>query len=215
MNITLFGAGGRIGKIIMSRALENGDTVTAYVRRGESLEETHGNLIVMVGELSNRLLIDKAVENADVVISALGPSPDAARRLRETPIAGGHEIIMHSMEKQDKKRFITLATPTVRSDEDRIRFCTVFARVMALLLFPNGYREMKGIGQLIRKSSLEWTVVRIIYPIAKYDKKKEYGVSLGDTPVKIRVSRENVGAFMYRVATEGSYIRKMPIVFNR
>lgn len=35
MNITIFGANGAIGKIITSIALENGDSVTVYVRRPE------------------------------------------------------------------------------------------------------------------------------------------------------------------------------------
>ena len=50
---------------------------------------------------------------------------------------------------------------------------------------------MKKIEQLIKKSSLDWTVVRIINPNAKH-KNNEYRISLGDKPAKMAVSRENI-----------------------
>jgi len=141
MNLTVFGANGAIGKIITNHALNNGDTVTAYVRRPDSLKQSRNNLKIMVGDLSNRLLIEKAIENADVVISALGPV------LKGTPIADGHAFIIHGMEMLGKKRFVTLATPTVHSDEDRKNFITVVSPIMAKIIFPNAYREMKIIEQ--------------------------------------------------------------------
>ncbi len=213
MNITIFGANGAIGRIVTGHALDHGDTVTAYVRSANGLDRSRANFIIMVGDLSNRLLIEKAIENADVVISALGPALDTSRK-KGTPIADGHAVIIHAMERLDKKRFITLATPTVRSDEDRIRISTVLPPIIARVLFPNPYREMKIIEEIVKKSSLEWTVVRMIKP-GKKQKDGGYGISLGDMPAKMGVSRENVGAFMYRVASENSYIRKMPIIFNK
>jgi len=73
---------------------------------------------------------------------------------------------------------------------------------------------MKKIEGLIKASSLDWTVVRIINPNGKHTG-KEYGFSFGDKPVKMAVSRENVGAFIYNVVSDRSFIRKMPIVFNK
>ena len=87
------------------------------------------------------------------------------------------------------------------------------SRIHGKNLFPNGYREMKKIEQLIKTSSLDWTVVRIINPNVKH-KNTDYCISLGDKPVKMSVSRENVGAFIYRIDSENLYIRQMPIVFN-
>jgi len=214
MNITIFGANGAIGKLVTNHALKNGDTVTAYVRRLESMERSHSNLIIMVGDLSDRSLIEKAVENADVVISTLGPALDTSRKLKGSPIADGHEKIINAMEKLGKKRFITLGTPSIHSEDDRKQFWTVVPGIVAKILFPNGYQEMIKIGQLLKKSSLDWTVVRIIDPNGKHTN-NEYGISLGDKPVKMAVSRENVSAFMYRVASDNLYIKKMPIVFNK
>ncbi len=215
MNITLFGASGAIGKIVLEHALtDKENSVTAYVRRPDSLKISFPNLKVVVGELSNQALVQQAVEQSDVVISTLGPALDTSRKIKGTPIANGHETIIHAMQKLSKKRFITLATPTVKSNEDKKQFSTVIPGIMAKLLFPNGYLEMKKIEKLIKESSLDWTVVRIINPNAKH-KYNEYEFSFGDKPAKMAVSRENVGEFIYRVATENLYIKKMPIIFNR
>lgn len=197
----------------MNYALEHGDIVTAYVRRIDSITKLQNNLIVLVGELSNQHLIEKAIEKADVVISTLGPALDMSREKKGTPIADGHEYIIHAMEKLKKRRFITLATPSIHSEEDRKQLWIILPPIMAKLLYPNGYREMKKIEQIIKSSSLEWTVVRIINPNVKH-KNNDYHVSLGDKPVKMSVSRENVGAFIYRVASENLYNKQMPIVFN-
>ncbi|OCT12750.1 oxidoreductase [Paenibacillus pectinilyticus] len=214
MHITIFGASGAIGKIVLEHALRNkGNVVTAFVRRPDSLKVTSPNLNLIVGELTDQNLIKKAIEQADVVISTLGPALDTSRKLKGTPIADGHEMIIQVMEQLNKKRFITLATPTVKSNEDKKQFTTIVPGIMAKLLFPNGYHEMKKVEQLIKKSSLDWTVVRIINPNVKH-KNNAYDFSFGDKPAKMAVSRENVGAFMYRIASEHLYRHRMPIIFN-
>ena len=150
MNMTIFGASGAIGQILTNYALKNGDIVTAYVRRSGSLKQSHKNLKIIVGQLTDQPLVAKAVAEADVVISTLGPALDISRKLKGTPIADGHEVIIKTMETLNKKRFITLATPTIRSEEDQNNFSTVVPGLLAKILFPNGYHEMKKIEQLIK-----------------------------------------------------------------
>ncbi|WP_256217700.1 NAD(P)H-binding protein [Paenibacillus sp. OV219] len=53
MNFTIFGASGAIGRIVLKHALQNGNRVTAYVRRAGSIDQLHDNLTVIVGELTN------------------------------------------------------------------------------------------------------------------------------------------------------------------
>jgi putative NADH-flavin reductase len=214
MNITIFGASGTIGKIVTSIALEKGDNVTAYVRRENSMGNLHGNLTTVVGSLSDQDLIEKAISNADVVISTLGPPLDMSRKIAGSPVANGHEMIMRSMEKLKKKRFITLGTPSIHSVDDKRQLWTILPGIIAKLLFPGGYQEMKKIEGLIKASPLDWTVVRIIDPNGKHTG-NGYSFSFGDKPVKRGVSRENVGAFIYNVASDRSFIHKMPIVFNK
>jgi putative NADH-flavin reductase len=214
VNITIFGASGKIGTILTNLALDKGDTVTAYVRNPEKITRIHDRLHIVIGDLKNQAQIEKAIESADVVMSTLGPSLKRSENKKGTLIADGHELIINAMEKLNKKRFITLATPSIQAKEDRKQFTIVFLRLIVRLFLSGAYRDIVKYGSLVERSNLDWTVVRIINPNAK-PKGKKYGISLGDKRVKISVSRENVAAFMYEVAINHLYAGKMPIVFNQ
>lgn len=213
MNITIFGASGAIGYLLTELALDNGDSVTAYVRNPEKIKLKHSNLRLVTGELSNASAIETAVAEADVVISTLGPGVDLSRKLKGTPIADGHNRIVKAMKKFNKKRFITLATPALQSNDDKKNLSTILPRILPKLLMPNGYAEMKKIGEVIKQSNLDWTVVRIINPNVKF-KGQSYDYSFGDRSAKLSVSRENVAKFMYAATRQNQLIGKMPIVYN-
>ncbi|MED1205807.1 NAD(P)-dependent oxidoreductase [Heyndrickxia acidicola] len=214
MNISLFGANGAIGQLVLKHALQNDDFVTSFVRRENSISITHEKLKVAIGNLTNEAKVEEAIRDADVIISTLGPALDTSRKVKSLPIADGHKIILTMMEKLGKKRFITLVTPTVKAKEDKNQFATVVPGAMAKWLFPTGYQEMKTIEQLVTHSNLEWTLVRIINPNVKHVG-QEYSISLGDTKAKMGVSRENVAQFIYDIVKNNKYIKQMPIVFNK
>ncbi|WP_245237429.1 NAD(P)-dependent oxidoreductase [Paenibacillus ihuae] len=182
MNITIFGASGAIGQLVTQLALENGDFVTAYIRNPKKVSLKHPNLTVVQGELSNTSIIERAVAEADVVISTLGPASDMSRKLKGTPIADGHELIVRAMKRLDKKRLITLATPALQSDDDKKNISTILPGVLAKIFLPNGHAEMKKMEGIIKQSSIDWTVVRIINPNVKH-KGQSYDYSFGDKPL--------------------------------
>jgi putative NADH-flavin reductase len=214
MNITVFGASGAIGQLVTQLALDHGDFVTAYVRNPKKISLKHPNLSLVQGELSNTSTIEKAIAESDVVISTLGPASDMSRKLKGTPIADGHELIIKAMNKLNKKRFITLATPALQSDDDKKNMSTILPGVLAKVLLPNGYAEMEKLEGMIKESNLDWTVVRIINPNVKYTG-QSYDYSFGDKPAKLGVSRENVAKFMYSAVRDNQLIRKMPIIYNK
>ena len=53
LRITVFGATGRMGHLLVGQALDAGHTVTAYARNPERLRIGHPNLSVLAGELDN------------------------------------------------------------------------------------------------------------------------------------------------------------------
>jgi len=71
MNITLFGATGRVGSEILKLALRDGHHVTALVRTPSKLP-THNNLSTLTGDIRDKEIVSQAIENADAVISAIG-----------------------------------------------------------------------------------------------------------------------------------------------
>lgn len=214
MNITVFGASGAIGSLLVQAALEKGNMVTAYVRNPQKMKIAHENLKVSVGQLTDVDAIEKAIVDADVVISALGSDMKSKRNDMRTPLADGHANIVAAMQKVGKKRFVTLATPTVAAEEDKKTVATVLPKVMAKNFLPSSCRDIVKTGEVVKTSNLDWTIVRIISPNAKADG-KGYGYSFDGTKAKISVSRKNVAKLMLDVASDDTFIHRMPIVFNK
>src|SRR3954471_19137715 len=98
MNLTVFGATGGGGREVVGQALDRGDHVTAYVRNPAKLDVAHPNLVVIGGELTDADAVRRAVNGADAVISALGPSLD--RKATGMPLVAGTRTIVDAMEAE-------------------------------------------------------------------------------------------------------------------
>jgi putative NADH-flavin reductase len=213
MKITIFGATGQIGQLLVTQALQAGYDVTAYSRRPNALNIKHEKLQIIVGDLTDQGKLREAILERDVVVSALGPTMSMKRQVLDLPITQGHKAIISVMEEYGPKRFITLATPTIFAKEDVKQLVTQLPSIMAKLLYPTGYAEMKEIEKLIENSRLDWTVVRMLNPNMKTNG-NGYSVSFGDTKGKMNVSRYNVAKCMLEATQKDEWVHKMPIVFN-
>lgn len=213
MNITIFGANGAIGRLVTEGALAKGWHVVAYVRRENALKIVHPNLQIIIGSLDDTEKMKQSIQEADAVLSTLGPALDKARTVTGLPIANAHEQIIKLMTELKVKRLITLGTPSIKAKEDRKQLITWIPGIMAKLMFPTGYQEMKRIEKLVKNSSLDWTVVRIINPNVKYAG-QGYAITFGDDKGSMGVSRGNVANCLLDSVVNEAYISKMPIVFN-
>jgi uncharacterized protein YbjT (DUF2867 family) len=93
MNVTVFGATGAIGQLVVAELLAARHTVTGYVRNPAKAPATWPpHLRLIVGEITNAAAIDDAVAGADAVISALGPSMD--RKASGLPLVEGTRHIV-------------------------------------------------------------------------------------------------------------------------
>ncbi|RPK31373.1 SDR family NAD(P)-dependent oxidoreductase [Paenibacillus xylanexedens] len=226
--IAIVGAGAGLGMSIAKKFGQNGFRVALIARNEEKLNQ----LVIELEQLGIEaasfqadILNKEQIEMAfaaikekygfiDVLEYSPTPSFDTVAQLKGTPIADGHELMIRAMNKLNKKRFITLATPALQSDDDKKNMSTILPGVLAKVLLPNGYAEMKRMEGMIKESNLDWTVVRIINPNVKYTG-QTYDFSFGDNSAKLSVSRENVAKFMYSAARDNQLIRKMPIIYNK
>jgi uncharacterized protein YbjT (DUF2867 family) len=73
MILTVFGATGQIGRLVVGDLLVVGHDVTVYIRNPGKLGDRDPRLSTIAGELTDEIRIRQAVRGADAVISALGP----------------------------------------------------------------------------------------------------------------------------------------------
>lgn len=209
MNITVFGASGKIGNAFIRQALEAGHRVNAYARDPSRLTFAHANLRISKGEMYEYENIKAVIKEADVVISVMGPP--LKRNYIGMPLLTGYKNIIAAMKETGIKRFITLATPSVKFNLDVPSFATVFPGIIAKLFLTKPYKEIVEIGALTRLSDLDWTIVRIIAPSDKPATGK-VNVSFGDKKLKLSISRADIASFILKEAEQAKYIRSMPII---
>ena len=71
MQLTVFGASGRIGQLVVLLALERGHTVKAFVHSKNPFLDDK-NLTIITGAVSDSATVGKALQGGKAVISALG-----------------------------------------------------------------------------------------------------------------------------------------------
>jgi uncharacterized protein YbjT (DUF2867 family) len=124
MNVTVFGATGAIGSLTVNELLTNGHTVTAYARNPNKIPPEWGDQVrVIIGELSDADAIDRAVQGADVVVSALGPSLD--RKATGMPLIDGTRHILDAMKRHGVSR--SSASPRSDHRSSKVEPCRLSA----------------------------------------------------------------------------------------
>ena len=127
-----------------------------YVRNPAKLDVSHPELTVMSGELTDRDAVAQAVRGADVVISALGPSLD--RKATAMPLVDGTRTIVEAMQTEGVKRYIGMATPSLRDPRDTRSVLGLVVPFMGRTFLKRAYRELLEMSQLVIDSPLNWTI---------------------------------------------------------
>lgn len=209
MHVLIFGGTGGIGQYAVRHALQNGHQVTAYVRRPEKMQTSGAGLTVIQGELTEEEKIAEAVSGKDAVIWCVGIP--MKRRYPGMASLEGHKILIREMREQGVKRLIDWGTPSISSERDQKSFLTAAPGILAGIAFPQAKREMVAIGELVRTSGLDWTLVRFLAPSdTPYTGCVKVG--FGGEKMKFRVSREDIGAFLAEQLDSSRFIGQMPIL---
>jgi hypothetical protein len=105
MKVTLFGATGRTGGLVMERALSTGHEVTVLVRDPSKLKQPQAGLHVIQGDARQAGAVAETVQGTDVVISALGSGGDTLTLFGRN--------VMAAMERMGVKRIVSLVGASV------------------------------------------------------------------------------------------------------
>ena len=108
MRVTVFGATGAIGRLVVQQLLDHGHEVTALVRTPAKLALTHSHLTVVIGQLSDHAAVEKAVSGSglDYTITRItNPTnkPGAGRIHSGFP---GHDRVGSAMSRADIAAFL-------------------------------------------------------------------------------------------------------------
>ena len=157
MRITIFGATGRAGLHVVEQALSRGFEVTAFVRNPEKLADQRANARVIQGDVSNREQVNQAIAGADAVISVLGPTKNAP----VFEVSQGTGYILDGMRQHGVRRLVLSAGAGVGDPNDEPKLFNKLISILLKLVSRYVYEDMMKTIELVRKSDLDWTVVRV------------------------------------------------------
>lgn len=142
MNVTVFGAGGRTGRGVVAEALTRGHRVTAVVRRPPDPPLDPAAQIV-TGDARDPDAVAAALEDADAVLSAMGPAGEDPGTVYSEAVAS----LVAAMETARVRRLAITANARVFDD---MPLSGPYAGVS---------EEHRRALASLRASGLEWTVV--------------------------------------------------------
>ena len=203
MNLLAFGATGSVGRQVVAQALEQGHSVTAFVRDPAKLDIADPQLQVFQGNVLDPRAVEAAMQGHDAVLRALGAGRKGVVR------SEGTRNIISAMEKFGVTRLICQSTLGVGDSEGNLNF--FWKHIMFGMLLREAFEDHVIQEDLVTKSGLDWTIVR---PGAFTDGDRTgtylHGFPGSDKSTALKISRADVADFMLRQLSDSTYSRRTP-----
>lgn len=210
--VTVFGASGAIGALVVERLVANGHPVTVYVRDPAKLAVLDPAVRVMVGPIADAGAIRAAIAGSAAVISALGPSMDP--RTKGHPLVAGTQHIVDGMLAEGVTRYVGMATPSVADPRDGSSLLGRVAPIAARTALPRAYRELVDLSAVVMESPLDWTILRFSRPTDAAPKRQVRLGFLGHDRVGLTVTRADIASTLVDQLTDDRFIRAAPVISN-
>jgi putative NADH-flavin reductase len=156
--VLIVGASRGIGLETVKLALKAGHSVCAMSRSANSIRLHDPKLENLEGDALDQHTIERALKGVDAVIQALGVSPTPELILSGTCLFSvATRILVNAMEASAVKRLICVTG--LGAGDSRGRGGLLYHTVLSLLL-GRIYADKDAQERIIRRSRLEWTIVR-------------------------------------------------------
>lgn len=205
MHITVFGASGRVGQLVVARLLDEGHSVTAFVHRKNPFEGQ--NLTVVQGEINDATAVSQALRGADAVISTLGSWGTKNKNI----LATGMQTIIPVMEEQGMTRIITLTGSDAWWSQDKITIINRLSHKILSLIAPKILADSEDHLRQLEASSLQWTTVRS--PTMTNKKNDTYSLRLQTRSPLAWKPRIAVVRALVDQLQDTTYLRQAPIIY--
>jgi uncharacterized protein YbjT (DUF2867 family) len=206
MRVLIIGATGGTGRQLVSRALEHGHQVTAFVRDPSGLRMQHARITIAQGNVLDYGSLEAAVRGQEAVLSALGHKrwfyPNRI-------LSAGTRNLVHAMETLGIRRLV--CETALGIGDSRGRAGLYYTLFVAPFILPFYFRDKERQEGIIRASSLEWVIVRPGM-LTNGARRGVYrvGSNVGHWLWTCRISRADVADFMLRQLTDNTYLRSSP-----
>lgn len=206
MKITIFGANGLTGRLLVGQALAAGYDIVAVTRRPAEFPLHHDQLRVIEADVQDADSVDRAVADADAVLSTLGV-PFSRKPI--TVYSQGVRNITAAMSRHGVKRIVAVSSsatePHYHADGGFL-LNRILQPLVIATIGKTTYADMRLMEQHLRRSDLHWTIMR---PSGLFDTPTISRYHLAeDQSAGIFTSRADLAASMLEQVTGTRFIHK-------
>ena len=207
MKLAIFGGTGKTGKPLVEQALAQGHQVTALVRTPSKLTIQSDDLILVQGDATDPYDVDRVIIGVDAVLSALGHakgSPDDVQTVAT-------EHIVTAMKRRSVERIVSLTGAGVKDPNDEPKLADKVIRFLLKTFAGKVLEDAKNHAEVLRKSGLQWTLVRGPR-LTNGPHTGKYRVGYVGKNSSTQISHADTADFMLKEVTDNAYIHQAPVV---
>jgi putative NADH-flavin reductase len=203
MQITVFGASGKVGRLVVQRLLHDGHRVVLFVHQTSPFEASD-NIKIIKGDIHNAALVASAVSGSQAVVSALGSWHTPTKDI----LSAAMRFVIPAMQQQGVRRIITLTGSGAWAPGDSISVGNKVAHSVFNVFAKDIVRDAETHLRLLDDSGLDWTSIRS--PIMKNGPSETYRLSKNVPGAVALINREAVAKAMTDQLNDTAWIAKAP-----
>jgi len=207
MKIALFGATGHTGSFILEEALKAGHEVTVLLRDPAKMQLQHDRLRLLKGDALKAADVLEAIQNQDVVLSAISEGPDVKTKTQSVAVAN----MIDSMQKAGVNRIICMGAIGILQlpNGELIRDQPSYPSLYLPLSF-----EHSAVNDLLQKTDLLWMQVCPPTILGKAADGK-FAVKANYPPTEnMEVNAGNIGLFMMQELEQNNFLQQRVGITN-
>lgn len=213
MKIVVFGATGIVGKAVVNEALKKGHEVTVLTRNARKVTTRHEYLHIVEGNVTDKNVVRTVLKDQEAVIQTLGIGGKGDGKPTSI-VSEANKIIMTEMEQMNVKRLIAIS---VIGAGNSLTFLPWIYRKLVLPLFMKWFQaiidDKNRMEPMIKKSGLDWTIVRCT-TVKERPATGKVNATLDGKGLKFSISAADMAVFIVNQLTDNSFLKQNPIISN-
>ena len=208
MKLAIFGATGKTGKPLVEQALAQGHEVTALVRTPAKLPLESDHLTLIQGDALDPDDVERTVNGADAVLSALGHAKGSPDNLQ----TAATKYILTAMKGRGVKRFVSLTGAGVEDPNDAPKLADKVIRFLLKTFAGDVLEDAKNHAEVLRRNrDIDWVMVRGPR-LTKGQHTGNYRVGYVGKNSSTQISHADTADFMLSQVTDDTYVHQAPVV---
>ncbi len=207
IKIAVIGGTGKSGQYLVRELINQGFTFKLLVRNPKNFQSDYPNVEVVIGDASDYDSIAQLLKGCHAVISTLGLGIPPSE---PTLFSKATTNILQAMQHFKVQRYIVTTGLNVNTPQDQKGPKSTFATNWMYENFPVSTTNKQLEYDLLAKSKLDWTLVRLPQ-IELVDEKPAIAKSLEDCPGD-KISARSLAFFLIGQLNDREFVKKSPFI---